>query len=240
MQGADIDKLEILAGISGQKDLARDLAAHNPGVLVHHFVRVQRAPQARGPARVINAIAIKPAQIQDVRHKTNRQVPQDAAGLQAGQNVNQPGRIGGRDIQDLDGQDLGGVGVFDKGDVLILPPKDDRVCLSAPADSVCQLYESGPVPSVHNIRIKHDLLARGDRLQLYHLSHEARAATLDMVEPGPIPADEILRGKVDGFTPPLPVLYAHQLILIRKDHAIMPILSAAFGAPPGPRLPVSP
>ena len=133
LQRTDIHEFVIMPGIIGQKDLPRDLAAHDPGKFVQNGVRVQRTPQTRGPAGVIDIFALEFAEIQDAWLELNRQVAEDSASLQTPQNMDQPGRVRRRDIQNLNGQNLARVRVLDEGDMLIRPLKDYRVRFSAAA-----------------------------------------------------------------------------------------------------------
>src|SRR5690606_14301935 len=214
MDGTDVDEFVLLSWIVGQKDLSRYLAAHYPRPLVDHGVAIQRPSQPSCPAGIIDGRAVEPLQVQDPGHEPHHQVPQHSAILQPLQGADQPGRIWWGDVHDLDLQDLAGVGIFDEGDVLVRALEDHCVRPAFSRDLICQIDQEGSIPGIHPLRIEGDLLARSDQLQILDLSHEALPNALHRIEAGAVPADKIPGGKVDGSAPLLPVLYAHEFVVV--------------------------
>jgi len=216
---ADIEEIMRFVPVAGEKDLPRDLTAHNPGMVMRHPVSVQGLTQPGSPAGIVNILAPNSSQIQDAGQELDGQVSQDAAAFQPLQGIDQPGRIGRRDVQDLNIQDLARIGLVDEGDVLIRPLEDDRIRTPLFAQMMRQLNQMSPVADIHLLRVLDDLRPGGQQLQILHFPHETLAGAADPVKGRSLPANQVPGREVDGIAPPLFVFHSHELVLFGKDHA---------------------
>jgi hypothetical protein len=151
---ADVYEFVIFVGVCVEKDLPRDLTAHNPRTSMDHSIGVQRSAQAGSPTGIIDAVAVKPAQVHYAKSEAQHQISQDATALQILQDVSQPGRIWRRYIQNIDGQYLARIRIFYKGYMLIRALEDHGVDFSVFAYLARQIYQKGAIASIQLLRIK--------------------------------------------------------------------------------------